>query len=229
MSEVQKIWEKFLRLVITNTFKDFLNNEQIQERVDWIMTKYTVISPEKLYKNILYSMNNNPLSKMAIGYKLHFLLDDYKSLFENPHTEEIDDNNLLSNDDSEILTGLVKSFSMSINHHIENLILKKITDDDSILNIYTYMNDLSSFYELTDLKHMDDMFLNNDLTIYHLTFSQILYMVVYNKNPVDESECDKKVAAFVKKSYPQRLNSMKKLKEVWEDIPLAYVNSSRIF
>ena len=103
MTGVSKIWKNFLTSVISETFGDFIDSKEIENRSTWILSKINSIAPELLFKNLLYMMNNNPVSKMAIGYKLRFLEDDYKEVFINPFTEEFDNNDSLKIEDKKLL------------------------------------------------------------------------------------------------------------------------------
>ena len=66
MTGVSKIWKNFLTSVISETFGDFIDSKEIENRSTWILSKINSIAPELLFKNLLYMMNNNPVSKMTI-------------------------------------------------------------------------------------------------------------------------------------------------------------------
>ena len=81
MSKVDRIWNNFFKSIMTSTFSEFLTQDQINERANWMITEYKKIKPHYLYKNIVYMLNNNAISEMAVGYKLHFLQDNYNLHF----------------------------------------------------------------------------------------------------------------------------------------------------
>lgn len=231
MSRVENIWKKFLRDVITNTFSEFLNQEQINERVEWIITKIHSVTSEVLFKNILYMMNNNALSEIAVGYKLHFLIDDYKELFMNPTTEEFDNNSDLSTDDKEIINLLIENFTIAINHHIE-LLINRTTDEtpEDITNLIMVVKELSNYYKLPRYETMSSQYIQDGSLLYRMSFGQILYMVAFNQNPFLGSPCDKDISVTIRERYPYRLAAMETLKKTWPaGIPLKYVKSTNIF
>ena len=229
MSALNKIWNDFLISVITDTFGEFIDQSIISERVNWIVSKIYTIKPEKLYKNILYMMNNNPLSKMAIGYKIRFLEDDnWQNVFNDPYTEEFDKNDSLDNNDKKLISDLLNNFEIVVNHHIE-LILAS--------NIKTNINDLSEsikqlaiYYNLPKLENMDNKMIRNGDLIYFMDFSQILYMVVFNQNPLNSEHCPDETQKTIRDKFPKRVQAMETLKIKWPNgIPLKYVKSSNIF
>lgn len=226
MAGTTKIWEDFLTSVIKNTFGEFINSEEIDNRVKWILGKIHSIPPEKLFKSILFMMNNNPLSKMAIGFKLRFLEDDYKDVFTEPYTEEFDRNDSLEDTDKTLVTDLVNKFAIAVNHHIEII----IANDNSIDDLSEAINQLTAYYNLPNLESMDNKMIREGDLVYFMEFGQLLYMVVFNQNPLNGNPCSDDTASMVNERFPKRVKAMETLKVRWPTgIPLKYVKSSNIF
>ena len=203
MSKVENIWRKFLKSVITDTFSEFLDQKQIDERVDWIISKIHSVIPEVLFKNVLFMMNNNALSEIAVGYKLHFLLDDYKELFINPSSEEFDNNDNLSTSDKDLINMLIENFTIAINHHIELLINKhKEETSEDITNLILVVNQLSNHYKLPRYETMSSQYIQDGVLLYRMSFGQILYMVAFNQNPFSNTPCSNDISIVIRDRYP---------------------------
>lgn len=225
MSKTEKIWKTFITDIITNTFSEFLTSEQIDERASWIIENYKKIKPNLLFKNILYMLNNNGISEMAIGYKLHFLQDNYQELFMNPQTEEFDKNDSLIEEDKTIIHELIKNFSIAINHHIELLL-----NGENNTTLSNIVKELSTFYKLPRYETVNEMFVRSGDLVYRMNFGQILYMVVYNQNPFNGEPCNETLSKSIREKYPHRVNAMEMLKKSWPvTIDRKYTESSNIF
>lgn len=231
MPEVAKIWFDFLSSVLVKTFGDFLSQEEIVSRCNWIISVLTLLDPDIVYKNILYMMNGNSLSEIAIGYKLHFILDDYKELFKAPYSEEFDKNPNISESDKKILNEFIHNFSKAINHHIELL----IHDSDynpvsSISNIFETVKELSKYYNLPKYEAMQSMYIRDGNMAYKMDIGQILYMVSFNQNPFTSKPCSEELELTIRTSYSNRLSMMDALKASYPTgIPLKYVISKKLF
>lgn len=226
MSTLNKVWKEFLISIIKDTFGEFIDSITINERVDWIISKLHSIKPEKLFRNILYMMNNNPISKMAIGYKIRFLEDDYQVVFNDPYTEEFDRNNSLNKEDKKLILDILDNLGIAINHHIELLFINKKSDN----NLFESIKQLSDHYNIPKFESMDNKMIQEGDLVYFMEFSQILYMVAFNQNPFNSEHCSKKTKKLIKDNFPERLQAMETLKERWQTgIPLKYVKSSKIF
>lgn len=226
MNKVTTVWNTFLTNVIIETFGEFLNKDEIKERVDWIMTIYTKINPDILYKNLVYMLKNNAISEVAIGYKLHFLTNDYKELFNNPYTEEYDRNPHLSESEKALLDSTIDNFGSIINHHIELLISNREYSGD----LAEVFNQNTDFYGLTKFTPMSSMYVESNNIAYRLNFGQILYFVVFNQNPIDGSSCSEGLIYNIREQYHKRVEMMETLKGTWpHGIPLKYTSSKKLF
>lgn len=231
MPDISTVWRDFITKLLNETFGEFLNESELKERRDWILSNVMTLDPDLLYKNLVYMLSNNAVSEIAVGYKLHFLIDDWKALFLAPYSEEYDKNPNLSEEDKKILTSTVDKFGSVINHHFELLIHKSdYKPAESITNLIDAMTELSGFYNLPDYKRMSDMYVKSNDHMYKFNIGQLLYFVSYNQNPKDGTPCSDMLAKSVKDQYPHRLMMMETLKTVWPTgIPLKYVQSKRIF
>lgn len=226
MLQIDKVWKDFLTLVITNTFDEFLTSEEIEKRITWILSQLYNIQAEKLFKNILFMMNNNVLSKMAIGYKLHFLEENWHDLFINPYSEEFDKNDSLSFEDKKLLDEFIENFSMAINHHIELVII----GNNTISNLFDTVKELSQFYKLPNYEKLESMYIIDGELVYNMEFGQILYMIAFDQNPYTGLPCAGDIPKIIKDKYPHRVATMESLKKSWPTgVPLKYVKSSKIF
>lgn len=231
MPDIVTIWTDFLSRILSETFGEFLNESEITERRTWIMSNITTINPDILYKNLVYMLSNNSISEIAIGYKLHFLLDDWKALFNAPYSEEYDKNPNLSEEDKKLLDRIVDQFGSVINHHVELLIHNtKYSPKDSITNLIDTVKELESFYQLPSYTAMQTMYIESNNLVYKFDIGQILYFVVFNQNPLDGSPCDEDISKNIRQNYHKRIQMMETLKTTWPTgIPLKYVQSKRIF
>lgn len=231
MPDITNVWKEFIFKVLNETFGEFLSLEEIKIRRDWILSNILVIKPVLLYKNLVYMLSNNSISEIAIGYKLHFLLDDWKALFNDPYSEEFDRNPNLSEEDKTLLSRIVDQFGTVINHHIELLIHKNdYQPEGSITNIIEAVKNLEKFYELPNYDAMHHMVVESDGIKYKFDIGQLLYFVSFNQNPVDGSPCSETLSNSIKDMYSHRLMMMDTLKGPWPTgIPLKYVQSKRIF
>ena len=226
MSTMEQIWKQFLTHTFSKTFSEFLTEQQIDERANWVVENLNKFDPKALYKSILYSMTDSAISKMAIGFKLHFILDDYKVLFNSPSTEEIDNNKSLTEEDKLVLNEIILNFCKAINHHMENVIV----NNSRIEEIETAVQQVSDFLKLPHYEHLKPSFVKDGDLLYRMTFSQLLYCAVFNQNPFTGMPCGDELVEHVKQIYPHRYNMMMKLKEKWPTgIPLTYVRSTKIF
>lgn len=231
MSALNKIWNDFLISVLTNTFDEFLNQSMIHERVNWIIGRMHSIEPEKLFKNILFMMNNNPLSKMAIGYKIRFLEDEWQDVFNNPYTEEFDRNDSLDSNDKKLVSDLLDNFGIAVNHHIELILSGSVElSRESVNDLSESIKQLSVYYNLPNLETMDSKMIREGDLIYFMEFGQILYMVAFNQNPLNSEPCSNITQDLIRNKFPKRIQAMESLKVRWPmGIPLKYVKSSNIF
>ena len=225
MSKIQKIWTSFLIEILTNTFSEFLTDVEIKERASWIYANCRNIKPNLLFKNILYMLNNNSVSEMAVGYKLHFLQDDYQVLFMDPYSEEFDRNDSLNESDKTVLNDLIKNFSIAINHHVELLL-----NGTNTVKLNDIISELSKFYNLPKFETSNEMYVRSGDLVYRMNFGQILYMVVYNENPLNGDPCNEVISSSIREKYPHRVSAMQCLKQSWStNIPRKYTQSSNLF
>lgn len=231
MPDIATVWNDFLSKILSETFSEFLNESELDERRAWIMTNITNINPDFLYKNLVYMLSNNSISKIAVGYKLHFLLDDWKTLFNNPYSEEFDRNPNLSEEDKLLLDRTIDQFGSVINHHMELLIHdSKYSYEGSITNLIKVVENLKTFYQLPNYNIMETMYVESNNLIYKLNIGQLLYFTAFNQNPIDGSPCDEIVIENIKYNYQKRFQMMETLKLKWPNgIPLKYVQSTQIF
>ena len=226
MSALNKIWNDFLISVLTDTFSEFLDQSVINERVNWMINRMHSIEPEKLFKNVLFMMNNNPLSKMAVGYKIRFLEDDYQTVFNDPYTEEFDRNDSLDTNDKKLVSDLLDNFGITVNHHVELIIAGSAIVNDLSESI----KQLSTYYNLPNLEIIDSKMIREGDLVYFMEFGQILYMVAFNQNPLNGEPCSDITQELIRNKFPRRVQAMETLKIRWPTgIPLKYVKSSNLF
>jgi len=226
MSTIEKVWKQFLTNILRNTFLEFISQEEINERVNWIVLNLFKINPDSLYKSVLYCMNNNIISKIAIEFKLKFITDDYKTLFQSPSSIEIDGNNYISQKDKLILNAIVNARCLSINHHIELVLLQ----GKDLINDQFAIDEISEYLKIPNYNHLPPTFVKDGHIVHYLTFSQLLYTVAFNQNPFTGMPCSNEIKDYVNKTYPERLKIMQLLKNSWPNgIELKYVRSNNIF
>lgn len=226
MSKVDKFWINFLKTILTDTYHQFLPESEIESRVQWIVKNKQNVTPELFYKNVLYNMNKLPISKIAIGYKLAFLTNDYQRLFANPQTEEIDNNSLLSAEDRANINKLIKNFCIALNHHSERV----INNGADINDLETSIADLKLHFGIPQLEYLPSTIVNCGINSYIVTFSQLLYMAAFNQNPYTGMPVSLEFSDYVNTQYGFNVNAMKALQTSWPTgIPLNYVKSYELF
>lgn len=207
-----------------DTFSEFITEKEIDIRVKWIVDNLNNFKPEKLYKSIIYSMNDTFISKMIVGFKLHFILDDYQKLFIDPKSEEIDLNENLENKDE--LNNIIMKFSTVINHHMD----LAVTSNGDILNILPALKEMSNILKIKQYDNMPETLIRDGDIIYEMTFNQLLYCAAFNQNPFTGLPCDQKIIDDVSIKYKHRYDAMLSLKNNYQSgIPLKYVKSCNIF
>lgn len=226
MSKVDNFWKNFLTIVLTKTYHEFLSHDEISTRVEWMVKNKSTITPNLFYKNVLFNMNNLPISKIAIGYKLAFLTKDWQKLFTNPQTEEIDCNSNLSNENHININKLIQNYCICLNHHSELVINNGANIDDIEKSIL----DVTDHFEIPQLKYLPSTIVNCGLNNYVISFSQLLYMAAFNQNPYTGMPINKDFYDFIIENYEFNVNVMKSLQSSWNTgIPLNYVKSYNIF
>lgn len=231
MPSVISVWRDFVSNLMKETFGEFLTENEINERTDWILSNLNKIQPETLYKNIIYMMSNNAISEIAIGYKLKFMTGDWKELINNPVSEEFDSNENLTPEENQILLDIIDHFGDVINHHIEMLIHdKNYNSQKSITDLLNTFIELNDFYNLPKYEAMHHMYVHVDSVVYTFDIGQILYFAVFDKNPINGEPCPDELKDSVKSMYKSRVMMMEALKKSWpEGIDLKYVQSTKIF
>lgn len=229
MSTIEQKWREFLTLIFNETFCISLSSDQINERVDWIVSKLKTIKSDKsreFYKAILYCMNSSSISKMAIGFKIDFMSDNYREVFDNANTPEIDDNKNLTEKDKLVLKEIILNECLSINHHMDNVIL----NNSNVREIEVAVKQVSDFLKIPHYNHIGPSNVKDGDYYRYMTFSQILYCAVFNQNPYTGLPCSKELIDTITEHYPHRCLMMSTLKNKFPTgIPLIYVCDSRIF
>lgn len=229
MSTVEQKWREFLTLVLDGTFSKSLSNEEIKERVEWILLKIKTIKPDdakKFYKSILYCMNNSSISKMAIGFKLDFTTPNYQDTFNNAVTPEIDNNEFLSEKDKLVLDEIILNECFVINHHMDNVIL----NNSDVKEIERAVKEVSEFLKIPHYDHIRMSHVKDGDLYHYMTFSQLLYCVVFNQNPYTGLPCSKELIDSINEHYHHRCLMMSSLKSKFPTgIDLKYVRDMAIF
>ncbi len=229
MSTVEQKWREFLNLILNETFSKRLSQEQIEERINWIISKIQTIKSseaKQFYKSILYCMNSSSISKMAIGFKIDFTSNNYIETFNDAKTPEIDDNSSLSEKDKLVLDEIILNESFVINHHMDNVIL----NNSDVKEIETAVKQVSDFLKIPQYNHIRMSHIKDGDFYYYMTFSQLLYCAVFNQNPFTGLPCSKELIDTINEHYSHRCSMMQTLKNKYPNgIDLNYVRDPNIF
>jgi len=80
----------FVKNILQNTYKFVLSENEINERVNYLIEDFRKIPILSFCKTILYSNTNNELGKLAIDFRLNFITKNYKNVIMNSISFELD-------------------------------------------------------------------------------------------------------------------------------------------
>lgn len=211
---------------MSQTFSDVLSETEINERVNWIHENLRNVTPEVLYKNLVYMMNLTPFSKMIIGYKIKFLTEDYKQLFFNPITEEFDGNLEIVESERIEIFKTINNLCLALNDHSERCILLDRNFDD----YQTTFDEIGTVFDIPSNKNSMNVIFSDGHNIYNITFTQLMYMISFNQNIFTGEPLDDENREHIIQIYTFNKMLMDKVKQKFTTgIKLSYVNSKRLF
>lgn len=229
MSRVDLFWTNFLKHIFTKTYSEFLSEEEINSRVKYYVDNKNVVTPEVFYKNILFNISSLPFTRVIIGYKLKFLTGDYKQLFQNPTTEEFDNNPYLTQFQKEEINSVIMRFCILLNHHSEKNI-NKIYGEMNIESFEHLIPELKDVYNIPEIKFQESYIFRHGANKYIVSFTQLMYMVAFNQNIFNSEPLSEEFKNHIMDDFSFNVHLLESLKTSYPcGIPLSYVKSYNLF
>jgi hypothetical protein len=216
------VWNAILVQIFTSTYSSALSNEEILCRIDFIIQNLTNINPINLFKCILYSDTTNEVGKLAIDYRLKFILDDYETTIRNGESYEIDN---IEFHEKDKLNKEIHELCLALNVLINSKIM-----GNTQMDIRTCIDHLG---DVISVKHRDIVNPTWNLHggIQHIqSINQIVYCAVFNQNPHDGEIVNQKYRDYIYKHFETRCRLFEKLKEKYHTgIKLSHVQNRSLF
>lgn len=225
MSRVDLFWREFLTKIIHKTYKNLLNNNDIDERINFILENMYKIDPLNLYKNVLYNIPYFKINRYTILYRIKFMSTDYINLINNPSSIEYKINGL---------DEYVHKYCILLNHFTETFINKKLKIENIELSIENLIknDEITKIYDIPGLVETVNVQYKHDNFISTITLSEFIYMIIFNKDIFNLSTMNEILINNIKSdiNYKTIIEYMQFLKSQYpEGIPINYVRSSSIF
>lgn len=113
-------------------FKNIINNDDLNRRVDFMLDKEKCTNPKSFYKCILYTDLENELGKLAVDFRLRFISQQYEQAIIDGSSYEIDN---LNCDFAEDIRSRIDRELIVINDYILKCILLHSQINDNDMNI----------------------------------------------------------------------------------------------
>lgn len=229
MSRVNLFWTQFLLHIFTTTYSEFLSQEEIELRVKFYIDNKSSVTPEIFYKNVLFNISTLPFTRVIIGYKLKFLMGDYKQLFINPTTEEFDNNEYLTQHEKDEINNVILKFCILLNHHSEKNI-NKIHGDMNVREFEHLLIEIKDVYNIPEIKYQESYIFRHGLNKYIVSFTQLMYMVAFNQNIFNGQALSDEFRDVIISDFTFNVHVVESLKKTYPSgIPLKYVRSHNLF
>lgn len=216
------VWRNVLSKIFNSTYSNFLSNDEIEQRIEYIINNMMKITPINLFKCILYSDTKNEIGKLAIDYRLKFISIEYESCIENGNSFEIeniqfDEKHKLENEIQELCIAL----NISINSEIANgLEMNVMSSVDFLADVIT-----------TKHRKISQPLWNLHEGVQHImSINQIIYSVIFNQNPFNGEIINEQYRNYIKSHFSTRCLLFESLKNKYHSgIKLMYVQNRDFF
>jgi len=225
MSRVDLFWKEFLTKILYKTYKNLLNNSEINEILDFLIQNMYTIDPLNLYKNVLYNISYFKINRYTILYRIKFMSGDYRNIINNPTIVEYKINEL---------DNYINKYCIFLNHFTETYINKnlKIENIENAFESILKHDDIRIIYDIPNLIETVSVQYKYNNFISTITLSEFIYMIVFNQDIISSSPMNDILIKNIKSdiNYKTIIEYMEFLKlQYTEGIPLNYVRSSSIF
>lgn len=139
----------FLKNILENTYKYVLSENDINERLNYLIQDFKKLPILSVCKTILYSNTNNELGKLAIDFRLNFITKNYKKVIIECNSFELDTfpGEIGNNLRNEVLESCIV-----INHFLFKLFLSGDNCPVCISNAYEELKNQLSVRERTNVE-----------------------------------------------------------------------------
>lgn len=222
-NKVTIVWKRILNKVFSETYDKILDINQINDRVNYIITNLRIINPFNLFKCILYSDTNNEIGKLAIDYRLNFISDSYINTISTGESYEIDN---IKFDDKHLLDKEISDLCLVINHGINNEIAnnKEFNMKESVICIKEIIS--------SDIRdNINDIYNLHEVLIQNMTLNQIIYSIVFNQNIFNgKNNINNYYIDYIKSHYETRCNLFNILHSKYKTgINLSLIKNKKMF
>lgn len=190
----QRVWKSTLIEILTRTYHGILDESEINERIDFILSKINDIDPICLYKCILYNDTQLEVGKIAIDYRISFASTHFREAIETGKSIEID--NLEMPEKSE-LEREIHNCCLIINHAMSKSILSNTPFD-----MRAAKDELNSSFKVEIHPEIDHMWFRSGSINYLMSINQIVYACIFNQNPYDAEVVTNDAKVHISASYP---------------------------
>lgn len=218
----ETLMKQVLMDIFMKTYSEILIQSEVEKRVDFLISKKDEIPPVVFYKNILFSMTDNELGKLAIDFRIQFVSDNYKNVIETANSYELD-NFVFS--ESDLLNEEIEQFCIVISSFISNKILGTTN-----ISIEEMFGKLSEVVTISFRRNKGKILnLNNEIS-HFVSLNQLIFSVVFNQDIYTGLPVNEKVVEKVSFEYENRVKLMNKLKEKYKtSISLEKVRNVKFF
>jgi len=214
IAHIKTVWRNIITPLFKRTYGNFLDDEEIEVRIMFILSNLNNIEPINLFKCILYSDTKNEVGKLAMDYRIEFINSNYENVIRTGVSFELDNFHF---SDKHLLLTEIEDLCMAINVAINN----KITSE--VLGIQDHRDNLLSSIEMmadvidTKLREDNIMFWNLNRGIQHyMTVNQIVYSVIFNQNAFTGDVMNENYCKYIHGSFASRCGLMEQLKRKYK-------------
>ena len=218
----RKAWKNTLNEILKRTYHNVLNEEEISERIDFILGRMNEIDPVCLYKCILYNDTEIEVGKIAVDYRISFASSHYREAIETGKSEEIDN---LEMPEKSNLEREIHNCCLIINHAMTKSILT-----GTRLDLNMAKDELNSSFSVEIHPELEHMWFRNGSVNYLMSINQIIYACIFNQNPYDGKVVSEGSKNHINSSYPIHCKLFKILHSKYKSgIKLDLVRNSVFF
>ena len=218
MSRIKDTWKKVLRDLFIERFSYILTEDEIVNRIKYVLDNFSKFTAEQLYRNCVFCSKRTPISEMALDYSVRFITN-FEETFNNPTTCEIDNNPYLSTENKTLLLNRITDQMFIYNAYIDKL----INCDNSKVGYEKCKEMISEKFTFPKLYDHPRIWISDPCgdseciieKRYYLTIPQIIYAATFNINPTNGQPVSKCFANYVNEHYPEKMILMKAFKDVY--------------
>jgi hypothetical protein len=222
MSRILIKWRKVLEETFNYTYSMVLSNDEIQERINFVLSKLNNINPNIIYNCLLYSDTRFEVGKIAIDYRIGFCSPDYVNVVESGISYEIDN---LKHPEKELIMRDINGVKVLFNL----LMFKRINSEDEI-DIAEEIEQINKHFRFEIHDEDECKWVPTDHVHHLMTRNQFCYTAVFHQNPFDGMPLSVNVEKSIKNLHFIRCELFELLKNKYPSgINLTYVRNTNFF